>query len=405
MTTTGGTSEAGVANGAISFESLITPIELDDFLANYYERQPLILHRHGQHTYDDVFTLRQLDRYLASNRLTNGNVSLVKADAPVDRGLYVRHDGTIDLAGLYQQHREGATIVCSQMQDKIGSLMDLCRAGQYRLSQRCQTNLYLSPPNSQGFKTHHDTHDVFVLQILGSKVWSLYGTDISLPLRGQKFETRLHVRREPENVVTLQAGDLLYCPRGLIHDARSTNEPSLHVTFGLTGKTWADFFLECVSEVALREPCFRRNLPAGFAGPDYDREQFMETFRELLQRFQSEAKPEVVFDENKSDLIASYTPPSEGRLEKLWSADRELSPDTLLAARPMSLYALEEGDQHIYLRWRSRRLKFPLRVAEALRFVLGGTSFRIGNIPNLADDASRLVLARRLVEEGLLEPV
>ena len=31
-----------------------------------------------------------------------------------------------------------------------------------------QVNAYLTPPDSRGFNKHFDTHDVFVLQILGS---------------------------------------------------------------------------------------------------------------------------------------------------------------------------------------------------------------------------------------------
>jgi hypothetical protein len=400
---TGGTAATVYGATAISFENLIAPIELDDFLNNYYERQPLVLHREGQYNYDDVLTIRQLDQWLASNKLINNDVSLVNANGSVDRQLYVRDDGAIDLAGFYQQHRQGATIVCTQMQNKIGSLMDLCRAGQYRLNQRCQTNLYLSPADSQGFKTHHDTHDVFVLQVLGSKVWSLYGSDIALPLEGQSFSSQSYKPREPATVFTLQAGDLFYCPRGIIHDARSTNTPSLHITFGVSGRTWADFFLECIAEVALREPSFRRNLPAGFAEPTCDDTYFMETFHELLDRFQREVRPSAVLNECRYDLIASQTPSLEGELENLCRPDGELFPDTVLALRPRSLYAIERDDSYVYLRWRSRRLRFPVGVADALQFVLSGSRFPIKSIPNLADESSKLVFAGRLVSEGLLE--
>lgn len=36
------------------------------------------------------------------------------------------------------------------------------------------SNLYLTPPNSQGFAPHYDDIEAFVLQIEGKKRWTLY---------------------------------------------------------------------------------------------------------------------------------------------------------------------------------------------------------------------------------------
>ena len=52
-------------------------------------------------------------------------------------------------------------------------LAALCRAMEKAFSSHFQANVYLSPPNAQGFGTHFDSHDVFVLQVAGSKIWTL----------------------------------------------------------------------------------------------------------------------------------------------------------------------------------------------------------------------------------------
>jgi ribosomal protein L16 Arg81 hydroxylase len=44
-----------------------------------------------------------------------------------------------------------------------------------RVNVPAQTNIYLSPPNAQGFGTHFDSHDVFVLQVAGSKILTEVG--------------------------------------------------------------------------------------------------------------------------------------------------------------------------------------------------------------------------------------
>ena len=46
-----------------------------------------------------------------------------------------------------------------------------------------------------------------------------------------------------------------------MHDAISVGEKaSLHITVGLIVKKWADLMLEALSEVAIKNPKFRRSL-------------------------------------------------------------------------------------------------------------------------------------------------
>ena len=119
------------------------------------------------------------------------------------------------------------------MHERLPSLAALCRAVERTFSSHFQTNIYLSPRNAQGFKTHYDSHDVFVLQVSGSKHWTLVRhASIELPLRGQGFDPEKHIPGPPTREFTIQAGDVLYCPRGLFHAARATDEVSLHITLG-----------------------------------------------------------------------------------------------------------------------------------------------------------------------------
>jgi len=48
------------------------------------------------------------------------------------------------------------------------------------------------PPSAQGAKPHYDTCDVFVLQVVGSKEWTIYGTPVKLSLPGQEFDAAVH---------------------------------------------------------------------------------------------------------------------------------------------------------------------------------------------------------------------
>ena len=74
-----------------------------------------------------------------------------------------------------------------QLQARYRPLADLCRQLEAEFSCPVQTNIYLTPPNAQGFQTHYDNHDVLVLQVEGAKRWRLYDAPVGVPYRGERF--------------------------------------------------------------------------------------------------------------------------------------------------------------------------------------------------------------------------
>ena len=256
----------------VSFEWLLDPVLPTTFFREFYERKPLLIQRQQPAKFQALLTIADIDRYLAASTPCRPDVFLVDAARELKPEDYAFPEppGRIDLPRAYQLFATGATISLSQLHERWAPLAALCRAVEKTFSSHFQTNIYLSPPNAQGFKTHFDSHDVFVLQVSGSKLWTLYDTGIVLPLRGQAFDPGKHAPGPPTREFTLQAGDLLYCPRGLFHSARSTDEASLHITLGLIGKTWTDVMIEAVSAACLELPAFRANLPIGFANEGFD---------------------------------------------------------------------------------------------------------------------------------------
>ena len=87
-----------------------------------------------------------------------------------------------------------------------------------------QVNAYVTPPESQGFVTHYDEHDVLILQIRGSKIWHLYdGTDVAPHEMRRREPVAMAALPSPTDV-RLEAGDVLYLPRGRVHAAEATSE-------------------------------------------------------------------------------------------------------------------------------------------------------------------------------------
>jgi hypothetical protein len=106
-------------------------------------------------------------------------------------------------------------------------------------------NCYLTPPNSQAVPAHADDRDVLVVQLVGSKNWQVYqsmpvpypypheqvGKD-GIPVPPQVLEGPLSVS------TTLQPGDVLYMPRGFVHQAQCSDSLSFHMTIALATHDW-----------------------------------------------------------------------------------------------------------------------------------------------------------------------
>jgi JmjC domain len=388
-----------------SFAWLLEPVTPEAFFEDTYERQPLLIARSEPCRYAALLSLASVDRFLATTSPCHPDVFLVDAACKLGADDYTLAEpegaGQLDLPRAYELFRSGATISIRRMHESLPELAALCRAMEKAFSAHFQSNIYLSPPQAQGFGTHFDSHDVFVLQVAGSKVWTLYDTAIELPLHGQGFDKAAHQPGPPTREIVLRAGDLFYCPRGLFHSARATEEISLHITLGLIGKTWADVIAEAVSVACLASPAFRANLPAGFANPDFDRSAASATFHTLVQRFAREADLAPILEQLAQDFVASRRPDFAGMLQEV-EAGHAVTADTRLAVRPHLIWRLKPEANQLTLLFGASRLSFPAVAAEPLRVALGGEPFRVGALPGRLDDAGKIVLARRLLREGLL---
>eukprot|EP00761_Pharyngomonas_kirbyi_P009661 gb/GECH01009678.1/.p1 GENE.gb/GECH01009678.1/~~gb/GECH01009678.1/.p1 ORF type:complete len:604 (+),score=149.62 gb/GECH01009678.1/:1-1812(+) len=87
--------------------------------------------------------------------------------------------------------------------------------------------------NSQGFEAHFDKMCSFVIQIQGYKEWALYDDALHMPLPHQQFKPKVADLGEPSMVVDLKPGDVLFFPRGWVHEARTSSSDSIHLTVGV----------------------------------------------------------------------------------------------------------------------------------------------------------------------------
>jgi hypothetical protein len=242
---------------------------------------------------------------------------------------------------------------------------------------------------------------VFVLQITGSKRWTLYGTPVELPLRGQDFDPSLHARGEPTLDFELEAGDFAYIPRGVVHDACSSETTSLHITVGVLHYTWTDLLLESIADVSLNDPAFRKALSPGFARQDFNRAQARGIFRDLLLRLSEKSDLDAMLDGFADEFISQCPPLLRGQLGQIANLDRVVI-DTVVGARTSVVSHVRTDGEATSVDCYRRKITSPAHVTEAVHFALRNSRFTCRELPDDLDEAGKLTLVRRLIREGLL---
>ena len=123
--------------------------------------------------------------------------------------------------------------------------------------------------------------------------------------------------------------------------------------------------------------------------------------RRVLEAFQENLSFEETFGVVQGHCVRKQGFASDGHFVHL---DRlaELSLDSLLERRPGLLCTVDTPKYGFSnIRFGSQHVRGPARLRGAFEFIRDVALFRASEIPGL-DDQSRLVLARRLVREGLL---
>ncbi len=386
---------------APSLEWLIDPVSKQVFFEEYWEKRPLVVRRNRSNYFSSLLSLDQIDLVITTLDRRYPEISLKNARQRVADDEYTLPGNALNVAKLYQLFGEGSTVTLAYLDTVLPALTLLCRHLEGEFSCPFQTNVYLTPAAAQGAKPHYDTHDVFVLQVVGSKKWTIYGTPVQLPLPGQDFDSSIHELGAPTLGFELDAGDVAYIPRGVAHDAHSTGVLSLHITAGVLRYTWAGLLLEFVAGASLNDPAFRKALPPGFALPDFDRAQARETLVNLLHRASTMSHFDAALDHFIDRFISACPPVLQGQMEQMALLD-DLTLDRQVGARPGVISRLQTVGDSVSLSCYGREITFPPQTAGAVRFALNNTKFVVRDLPGGLDNAGKLTLVRRLIREGLV---
>ncbi len=389
--------DGGTASGAL--ERCVWPVEAERFFDEYWEQAPLLVPRDEEGRFDDLLSIEEVERRVTSGGLRHPAFRVVKEGENYALGDYLEDiswspapfSGTAKVERVAAEFERGATIVLQALHLHHPPLARFCRDLERELGHPAQTNAYYTPPSAQGFKVHHDTHDVFCLQVAGEKRWLVYPPVLELPLRSQKYNPELGDPGEAVLDVTMRAGDTLYLPRGWLHQAMTSDTPSLHMTIGVTVATWLDALQAALDEAAKEEVTLRRGVPADGHAPEG-----------LLELLAARLSPDAVSSRMRRWFVRTRRPAREDAFDQVRGLEA-LDVETPLVRRDTVIFDVTVGEEEATLSFEGRDLRFPARIGAELEFVAAAEGpFCLADLPGRLDDAGRLVLGRRLVREGFL---
>ena len=387
---------------ALGLAELLHPVSSDTFFQNHFESTELYVPRRGAPHFGDLLTLDDIDRLLAHSNFRTTEIFVVNASRKVSVEDFTNAAGGVEPAKVYRLHAEGATVILNRINNYHPPLADLCTTLDAEFGATCGANVYVTPPQARGFQAHFDTHDVFILQLHGSKRWKLYGRPIELPVAGHGEDGPQDDPGSSSAEFDLTVGDTLYIPRGTVHDATSYDDVSVHVTLGIFSFTWADLLLECLASDVLANPIYRRSIPKSFVLAPPAPSEARPQFEQLVDHFRRTDNLLAGIQSLREQFLARRGTNFRGQMSQIASA-RALTPQSHLVHRRNLAYSLTRDRGQIRLRCYGNETTFPDAQEEVLKFALGTTSFRVRDVPPHLQDAGTIPIMQRLIHSGVLQ--
>ncbi len=344
----------------------------------------------GLLSFDDV------DQLLTATAIRTPAVRLAQNGSVLPASAYTRSGATLagqPLTGLVDARKVidlfegGATVVLQGMHRYWPPLTRLVAELELALGHPCQANAYLTPPRSQGFAVHSDSHDVFTFQTHGSKLWEVH------PAPGEEAAGSREVLLEP--------GLSMYLPTGTPHAARAQDTVSLHVTIGINQLTWRTLIDRALG-VAMDAVDADSHLPAGYLEHPELLTAGLDQRLQALGAALSATDTAAVADAQTRSFLEHRTPQLRRALVDRMHLDQVAS-DTSLRRRPGKPCVLRPDGDRLHLHLGDRRVTVPARIGDAVDRARTLEVFTPADLG--LDPQSALVLSRRLIREGLLEVV
>uniref|UniRef100_A0AAQ4Q0M1 Bifunctional lysine-specific demethylase and histidyl-hydroxylase n=1 Tax=Gasterosteus aculeatus aculeatus TaxID=481459 RepID=A0AAQ4Q0M1_GASAC len=302
------------------FQWLVNPVPAKSFFSETWEKKPILVQRKNSDYYKGLFSTAEFDRMLRKEDVQYGvNLDVTsytngkrKTHNPAGRALPFT---------VWDFYENGCSLRLLNPQAFSSTVWNVLSILQEYFGSMAGANVYLTPPGTQGFAPHYDDIEAFVVQLEGKKHWRVYNPRWATE-RSTNFN-QIDIGK-PILEVVLEAGDLLYFPRGFIHQGDCLPDAhSLHVTISSFQKnSWGDLLQKVVPvalEIAMEEDVeFRKGLPLDYLTymgvqnsdkADPRRTQFLSQIQRLMKKLATYSPVDAAVDQKARDFFHDCLPP------------------------------------------------------------------------------------------------
>jgi len=386
-----------------TFDYIISPLTGGEFFQQYFEKKHLHISATDSNKFKRYLKEGDIDRILTSQQLSIPNTRMAQKDGDIDiKKLTLEGTNIIDVSKVVEYFSEGATLIMSMLHNKLTSLKGLCDDLSHTFGQQFQTNVYCTPGNkSQGFIVHHDTHDVFILQIEGTKDWKIYKSPISLAIKDLAFEKDVHKHGSVIDEFTMFPGDILYIPRGLMHAAQTTSKKSIHITTGFMGITWQDVMIDKINLLAQKNEALRRGFKPNYWKDTQD-PYYKDSYNEILNLLNNPNSIDEALKTSYKKNINRYRPAFTNPIQTAESI-LGINLDSKLRVIPYISHSIDIENDTLKITLFNKEIELSLGFKPVLDFIISEKTFVVRQLP-LLDDESAVKFAQTLIKSGLIEP-
>ena len=384
----------------LSLAWLLQPLPVETFLNEIWGATHYHVSRNCPGHFDSLLDgSASVDELLALFRPDLSLVSLVRGNDKKDPYVYRLAGGGFDAAAIGKDFADGYTIVLDSIQRYVRAIASLLHSIEVELNFATQVNAYITRPESQGFVTHYDEHDVLILQIRGSKIWHLYdGADVA-PHEMRRRQSVATAALPSPTDVRLEVGDVLYLPRGRVHAAEATSEVSVHLTVGLLAPTLLMLVTRALDSLSYSDDRVHTQLPPQYLNDPDVRVNLGVLVRDVAEALEA---PSVIADglgSLEDDLVKrGQTPPVGQAMSNAVGIDAHAR-----VVKYQPLYSrVTDSPDGVALHFAQLVINAGSDHNDALQFLSKSTEpFRICELPGLSA-AQQTELARSLIISGFL---
>ncbi|KAM8846240.1 ribosomal oxygenase 1 [Synchiropus picturatus] len=310
---------------SVLFQWLISPVPVKAFFRDTWEKKPILIQRKNPDYYKGLFSTAEFDRILREDDVQYGVNLDVTSYTDGKRETHNPPGRALPFT-VWDFYQAGCSLRLLNPQAFSSMVWNVLSILQEKFGSMAGANVYLTPPGTQGFAPHYDDIEAFVVQLEGKKHWRVYSprsAEEVLPVFSSPNFDQSEIGT-PILEVVLEAGDLLYFPRGFIHQGDCLPDShSLHITISSYQKnSWGDLLhklLPAALEVAMEEDVeFRQGLPLdyltymGVQNSDEDdprRTAFVSKIESLTKKLANYLPVDAAVDLKARDFLHDCLPP------------------------------------------------------------------------------------------------